>query len=232
LAIDERMAGTNIVAGELGRELFCCRPRSLRSYFQLSYQGALPQLKWLKFLTPAIVVVSPMVESLVLAGLPTMLSIFVLQVVLGLKPPHEPVWVRPFCFAVPAISIPVTFWWCWIAPRKDVVVVGERGFRWRVSWSNWNWFRSRGSVAVNDLEAFSFRSDCFSSEPLECGNTLAEKLKRIQLESDLSHYDMAFHLKNDRSVVVGKFFARFEPDDLQRFLDHLATIAEPIKIAV
>ena len=34
-------------------------------------------------MTPAIVMVSPVAESMVLAGLPTVLSIFVLQVILG-----------------------------------------------------------------------------------------------------------------------------------------------------
>jgi hypothetical protein len=31
---------------------------------------------------------------------------------------------------------------------------------------------------------------------------------------------------------VEKFFARFDHDDLERFLKHLATVAEPHRIAV
>ena len=226
------MAEQDTIDPEWGRVLFRCRPRPLRGYFKLSYQGVLPQIKWLKFLTPAIVGTSPVAESMVLAGLPTILSIFVLQVILGLKPPNEPSWVRPFCFTVLAISIPVAFWWCWIAPRKDVVVVGERGFRWHISWSCWNWFPSRGSVAIGDLEAFSYRSDCFGPEPVEWGKTTTEKLNRLVLEVYLSHYDIGFHLKNDKNIVVEKFFARFEQEDLRRFLDHLAATAEPHQVTV
>jgi len=71
----------------------------------------LPSFKWLKFL-------HPVMESMIPAGLPTVLSIFVLQVILGLKPPHEPPWVSPFCFAVLAVSIPIAFWWRWMPVSK------------------------------------------------------------------------------------------------------------------
>jgi len=190
------------------------------------------RLRSLKFLNPPIVMTSPVAESLILGCLPMVLSIFVLQVLLGLKPPHEPSWVRPSCFAVLTVSIPVAMWWCWIAPRKDDVIVYERGFRWQVSWSRWNWFRSRGSVAFTDLEAFSYRSDCFGPEPRDWGKTAGEKLSRLWLEVNLSHYDIAFHVKNHRDIVVEKFFARFNQDDLQRFLDHMSILAEPHRIAV
>jgi hypothetical protein len=231
-AIGERMTEPKAADPELGQVLFRCRPKSLRGYFTLRFQGALPPFKWLKFLHPVIAITSPVAESLVLAGLPTVLSIFVLQVLIGLKPPHEPSWVNPFCFTVLAVSIPVAMWWCWIAPRKDGVTVHERGFHWQISWSCWNWFRSRGNVAISDLDAFSYRSDCFGTEPVDVGKTTGEKLSRLWLEVNLSHYDITFHLKNNRNITVEGFFARFKQDDLQRFLDHIATHADPHRIAV
>jgi hypothetical protein len=227
-----RMTGPNATDPELGRELFRCRPKSLWSFFALRYQGALPAFKWLNFLNPIIAVTSPIAESFVLAFMPTILAIFVLQVIFGLKPPHEPLWVRPFCFAVLAISVPVALWWHWVAPRKDFVIVHEHGFRWRASLSRRDWFRSRGIVANSELEAFSCRSDCFASEPVEVGKTTSEKLSRIWLELNLSRHDVGFHLKDNRDIVVEKFFARFDQDDLRRFLDHLATVAQPHRIAV
>jgi hypothetical protein len=48
----------------------------------------------------------------------------------------------------------------------------------------------------------------------------------------LSRHDIAFQLEPDRKIVVEKFFARFNSDDLRRFLDHLARFADRCEIAV
>jgi hypothetical protein len=226
------MTEPNTADPGLGQVLFHCRPKPLRGYFALVNQGALPPFRKLKFLHAVIVMISPVCESLILAGMPMVLSIFVLQVILGLKPPHEPSWVRPFIFAVLAVSVPIAGWWCWLAPRKDCVMVHERGFRWQVSWCHWNWLRLRGGVAISDLKSFSYRSDCFESEPVDFGKTTADKFTRLVLEVCLSRYDITFHLNNDQNITVGRFFARFNEADVQRFLDHLATHAEAHRINV
>ena len=215
-----------------GRELFRCRPNSLPEYSRLRFQGVFPASASLKWVDRVTTITSPIAESLILAGMPTILLILLLQVILNLKPPHEPFWVRPLCFVVLALSVPMSIWWCWIAPRKDGVVVYERGFHWQVSLNRWTWLRSRGSAAFSDLEKFSYRSDCFTPEPLEAGKTTGEKLGRLLLELNLSRYDIGFHFKGNQDIVVEKFFARFERADLQRFLDHLASIAEPHRISV
>jgi hypothetical protein len=226
------MEERNAADPELGKELFRCRPKLLRDFFALRYQGALPSYKWLNFLKPALVITSPILETLILTGLPTILLIFLLQVILGLKPPTEPVWVRPVCFAALVIPFPVMIWWYWIAPCNDDVIVYERGFRWRISLSRWEWFRSQGSVIISDLKAFSYRSDCFEPESVDWGKTHNDRLARLRLEVNLSHYDIAFHLKNESNIVVEKFFARFDQADVPRLLDHLATSAERLKITV
>ena len=151
---------------EMGRDLFRCKPKSLHDYSKARFQGVFPSYASLKWLDQLIVVTSPIAENLILAMMPTILGIFVLQVILDLKPPHEPSWVRPLCFVILAASVPISIWWCWIAPRKDHLVVCERGFRWQVSLNRWTWFRSRGFAAFNDLVKFSYRSDCFVPEPL------------------------------------------------------------------
>jgi hypothetical protein len=226
------MTKANATDPELGQELFRCRPTSLQVYSSLRFQGAFPAYASLKWMDRVTAVVSPVTENLLLAGLPTILSILILQVILGLKPPHEPVWVRPFCFAILAASVPLSVWWCWIAPRKDRLVVYERGFRWQVSLNHYTWCRSRGSVAFSDLETFSYRSDCFATEPLDTGKATGEKLGRILLELKLARLDAGFHLQSNQDIVVEKLFARFDQDDLQRFLNHLATIAEPHRITL
>lgn len=226
------MTEEEAVDPELGRVLFKCLPRPLRSYAALRTQGALPAGKWLKRLSPVSAITSPVAESLILAGLPTIFLIFLLQVVLGLKPPNEPFWVRPACWMVLTISVPVTGWWCWLAPRKDYVIVCERGFRWQVSLCRWKWFRSRGVLTYASVPSFSYRSDCFETEPVEWSKTAAEKLNRIWLEVNLSQYDIALHLKNNTDVVIEDFFARFNQNDLRRFLDHLTIMAEPQRITV
>lgn len=217
---------------KLGQELFGCRPRSLHGYSSLRFQGAFPMFASLKWLDQVIAITSSVAESLILAGLPAIFLIFVLQVILNLNPPHEPSWVRPLVLAVLAVSILLSVWWCWIAPRKDYLTVYERGFCWQVSLTRWNWFRSRGYVDYEDLVKFSYRSDCLTIEPLEPGKTTGEKLSRILLELNLSRHDVSFHLNNKRDIVVEKLLARFDQDDLQRFLEHLATVAEPNRITV
>jgi hypothetical protein len=77
-------------------------------------------------------------------------------------------------------------------------------------------------------ETFSYRSDSLGAEPVECGKTTNEKLTRILVQLSVSRHDISFHLKNDKDIVFEKFFARFDHDDLQRFLDHLAMVAEPV----
>jgi len=171
-------------------------------------------------------------ETMILAGLPTVLLAFVFQFVLGLKPPNEPSWVRNLYFAILAVSCPFAVWWSWIRPLADKLVVCEREFSWRVSLIRWEWFSSRGRVHATQLEGFSYRSDCFDADPSECGKTTAEKLNRILLELDLSRHDLKFHLRNGTEITVEKFFARFEHADLQRFLEHLATFAEPHEVVV
>jgi hypothetical protein len=217
---------------KLGQELFGCRPRSLHGYSSLRFQGALPMFASLKWLDRVIGITSPIADSLILAGLPAICLIFVLQVILDLKPPHEPPWVRPLVFAVLTVSILVSVWWCWIAPRKDHLTVYERGFSWQVSLTRWDWFRSRGCVDLSDLSSFSYRSDCLTTEPLEPGQTTSEKLARILLELNLSRHDARIHLHNMQDIVIEKLFARFDADDLQRFIDHLTAVTEVHSIKV
>jgi hypothetical protein len=219
-------------AARPGRELFRCRPKPLRDYFALRYQGELPGFASARFLNSIIATISPFIQNLLLAGLPTIGVIFVLQVVLGLKPPHEPGWVRPACFAVLALSVPTSIWWCWFAPRRDVVIVSENGFRWRISLCRVEWFGSRGTFRFTELKGLSYRSDSFDAEPRDCGKTTSEKLARLLLEASLSRHDIRFELKDGREVVAERFFARFEEKDLRRFLQHLGSLAEEHRIEV
>jgi hypothetical protein len=216
----------------LGPELLRCRPKPLWKFFSLHYQGMLPPFKWCRFLNPIITVTSPIADSFIAACLPLVLSGFLFQVVLGLKPPDEPSWTRPFYIACLAISAPLILWWYWASPRNDGVTVCERGFRWRISLSRWNWFRSEGTIAFDQLESFSYRSDCFDEAPIDSGKTTAQMLERLWLELHLGRHDIAFHLKNGDEKVVEHFFARLEPNDLERLLAHLATVAESHRILV
>jgi hypothetical protein len=232
-AISMHMFGLKVAADpELGQVLFRCRPESLRRYLVLSNQGVFPPVRGLKFLNRIAPAILPIAETIILAGLPMVLVVFVLQVILGLKPPNEPSWTRPLCAGVLTFSVPFSVWWNWIAPRRDGIIVCERGFRWQLSLSSWEWLRSQGCLATDNIEAFSYRSDCFESQPVDCGKSPAAELTRILLELNLARHDIAFHLKNKSEVVVGKFFARFNHDDLRRFLDHLGTMAEPRRVVV
>jgi hypothetical protein len=169
---------------------------------------------------------------MILAGMPLVLTVFVLQVILGLKPPNEPRWIIWLYSSILAVSIPWTAWFYWVTPAKDSVLVYETGFHWRISHSHLGWFPSKGKLHNDDLKGFSYRSDCFEREAIDCGKTTSEKLARIWLEVNLSHHDLCFHLKNGRDLTAPKFFARFCPDDLHRFLDHLSTFAEVNQIQV
>jgi hypothetical protein len=171
-------------------------------------------------------------QNIVLAGSPTIILIFLLQFILGLEPPHEPSWVRPLCFAVLALSVPLSVWCCWLVPGSDSVTVYEWGYRWRVSLSRWEWFPSSGALAFANLESFSYRSDRFTPEPSEPGNTTAEKFARILLDLNLLRHGIAFHLKNGKDVIVEEFFSRFDQRDLEHFLQHLATYVQPHPIEV
>jgi len=195
----------------------------------MRYQGTFPSGSQLRFLEPVIAITMPITQTLLLAGLPTVLSIFFFQFALG---PHEPAWSRNLCFVILALSCPFAIWWFWLAPQGDKLVVYEREFRWRISLVYWEWFRAGGCVRTEELEAFSYRSDCFDAAPSECGKTTAEKLTRILLELDMLRHDLKFHLRNGKAITVEKFFARFDPADLQRFLTHLATFAERHEITV
>jgi len=211
----------------LGNVLFRCRPNSLRTFFSLRDQGPFPPFKWVRRLGPFMAITSAVAESIVLGGIPTVLLIFVFEVLFGLKPPHQPGWVRPVCFVTLFISLPVSLWWYWIAPRKDSVTVCEWGFSWRISHAHWGWFRSHGHVVLSELEAFTWRSDCLAPEAVDWGTTTADKLGRIWLELSLSRRSVAFHLKGERTIVAEELFSRFHPEDVRRFLDHLAAFAEP-----
>jgi hypothetical protein len=171
-------------------------------------------------------------EMMIFAGLPTVLLIFVFQVVFGLKPPHEPSWVRNLYFGIPVISFPFAVWWFLVSPHADKLVLSERDFRWRISLVRAEWFRARGHVHMDELEGFSYRSDCFAAEPSDCGKTTAEKLNRILLELNLSRHDIKFHLTNGSEITVERMLARFKQPDLVRFLEHLATSAQRHEIMV
>jgi hypothetical protein len=209
-----------------GKEIFHCRPVPLLNFFAMRYQGALPSVRLLRVLGSAIVLIA---ETIIFAGLPTVLLLLVFSFVLG---PKEPSWARNLCFAVLTVSCPFAVWWFWGAPRGDKLVIDEREFRWRISLVCWEWFRARGSVPVSELESFSYRSDCFDIKPSEYGKTTAEKLNKILLELDMSRYSIRFHLRNGKEITIEKFFARFEPADLHRFLAHLTNIAQRHEIVV
>ena len=211
---------------ELAPEHLVCRPRKLRSFFHLRYQGALPSFRWMKPLSPIIEITSPLMETIILACLPTILLIFLFEMIPGLKAPHQPVWVRPVCFAVLVISWPVSVWWYWFSTRNDFVAISEGYLRWRVSLSRWEWFRSRGCLALGALAAFSYRSDGLVPEPVDCGKTTAEKFARLVLEVNLSRHDLALHLKEGKTIVVEKLLARFETEDLRTLFDRLSAFSE------
>src|ERR1043165_7932242 len=179
---------------QLGSELFRCQPRALRNYFTLRYQGALPFFCFLKFLEPIVAVTSPISESVILAGLPLVVIIFILQPFLGLEPPHEPSWLRPLCFLILIVSVILTAWFYWLTPAKDTIIVFERGFCWKISHANWDWIPSRGELGNDEIKAISYRSDCFDREMISRDKTVAGKLARIWLDVNLSHYDLCFHL--------------------------------------
>jgi len=216
---------------ERGQELFRCRAKPLLRFFVLRYQGSFPPPPALKSIN-RLVILSPFLEPLVLAGIPLVLAVFLFEFVFGLKPPNRPAWLVPFCLAVLAVSLVIAIWWFWISPQKDSVIVHEQAFRWRISLCRNEWFRSQGSITTIELEAFSYRTDCFDREPVGCGKSTADKLTRILLELNLSRHDLGFHFRNGEYKIIERFFARFEPDDLKQFLAHLATIAEARLIAV
>ena len=220
------MADRRAQATEATPEQFVCRPRSLRNFLRLRHQGAFPPFRWMKPLWPTIEITSPLMETIILACLPTILLIFLFEMIPGLKAPHQPAWVRPVCFASLVISSPLSVWWYWFSPRNDFVTISAGYLRWRVSLSRWEWFRSRGSLALDALTAFSYRSDGLVSEPVDCGRTTAEKLARLVLEVNLSRHDLAIHDKNGKTVVIEKLLARFEPEDLRTLFDQLCSSAE------
>src|SRR5436190_1607512 len=148
------MLAKNSQSRDLRAERVGCRPRPLRSFFNLRYQGSLPGFAWMKPLQPVIAIASPLAQTVMLAGLPTILLIFLFQALPGLKQPHQPEWVRALCFTVLVISCPLSVWWCWFSPRADFVTLSERHLSWRVSLSRWEWFRSRGCLAVAELASF------------------------------------------------------------------------------
>jgi hypothetical protein len=224
-AIDEHMVARQNACSDFGPELFRCRLRSLGAFFRLRYQGTLPS--WgSKVVTSLNAITSPVLNTVILSCLPAIILIFTLQFGFGITSSKQEVWVLPVFLAVLVISSAAAIWWLWLVPLRDYVIVSENGFRWQLSLSRWECFPSQGSLSTAELKAFSYRSDCFEAEPLDFGKSAQEKLERICLEANLGRHDMACHLKNDKNIVLKKFFARFEPDDLRRFLDHLATFAE------
>ena len=165
-----------------------------------------------------------------LAGLPPVLVMFVIAVVLRVK--VDLFWGCVILSGMLALSVPFAFWCFWISPRSDVLTVSDGGFRWRISLARWGWFRCKGSVAFADLRGFSYRSDWSEPTAVEPGPTTNEKLGRLWLEVNLSRHDLLIYLQNNKAIVLRNVFARFDQDDLQRFMNHLARVAEPCQIPV
>src|SRR5436305_394195 len=82
-AITQRMTEPNPRFPDLGRQIFRCRPKPLRTFFALRCQGSFPLFRWWNSLNPIIVGTSSIAETLILAGMPTILLIFVLQIIFG-----------------------------------------------------------------------------------------------------------------------------------------------------
>ena len=211
---------------ELRSEPFVCRPRKLQSFFRLRYQGTFPPSRWTKRLVPIVAVTSPLSETILLAGLPMISLIFLFELVPGLQAPHQPFWVRPLCFAVLVISCPGAVWWYWISPRYDSIAICDGKLRWRLSFSCWEWFRASGSLPLDTLSSFSYRSDGLEPEASNCGKSTEEKFARLLLEINLSRHDLALHLKSGKTIVLEKLLARFETDDLRLLFDRLGVLAE------
>lgn len=175
---------------------------------------------------------SPILETMILAGMPIALTAFVLQVILRLKPPNEPPWLFSLYALILAVSIPFATWFYWVTPASDRVLVYERGLYWKISHTRLGWFPTMGKLYNDELKGISYRSDCFERETIDCGKTTPERLARIWLDVNLSHHDLCFHLKNGRDLTAPKFFARFCADDLHRFLEHVSRFAEANQVQV
>jgi len=185
----------------------------------------------LHFIESFIGLASPIVETFILAGLPPVALIFVVSVILGVK--VDLFWGRVTLAGTLALSVPFACWCFWISPRRDILTISDCEMRWRVSLAHWGWFRCHGKVESHDLRGFLYRSDWPEPTVVEPGPTTHEKLARLWLEVNVSRHDLVLYPKNDaEAVVIRNVFARFDQTDLQRFIEHLAELAEPCRIPV
>src|SRR5688572_17773791 len=125
------MGQTETLASDSPTSLFRCQPRALKEYARLRYQGALPVPKCLHFLDPIIAVISPVLESFILACLPAVLAGFLLGVVIRYNPPLF--WMRLVFSGILAISVVFAVRWFWINPRHDTIELCSGKLHWRIS---------------------------------------------------------------------------------------------------
>jgi hypothetical protein len=223
------MTESETACDKIGPALFCCRPRALQEYFRLRYQGALPLPKRIESF---IGLASPILESVILAGLPLVILGVLITVVMGLKPRADSWWVRLINCGVLAVGISVAWRWFWISPRRDRIIISEGRFRWRISLARLEWFRCEGEVAFADLQGFLYRSDWLEPTAVEPGPSPNENLYRLWLELNLGRHDLLLYLKDNRTVALRNVFARFEQDDLERLLHIVSRAAEPLRVPV
>jgi hypothetical protein len=131
-----------------------------------------------------------------------------------------------------ALMVCTSVWWHWIAPRRDYLIVYERGFRWRLWLCRLGILPSHGRVATATIDEGAYRDDSLESEPVEIGDTPAEQLGRIQLELELPRDGLMLRFKSGERIVLNRFFSRFNRADALRFLTFLETNTPARRIKV
>ncbi|MFO1513449.1 MAG: hypothetical protein U1F83_11130 [Verrucomicrobiota bacterium] len=163
----------------------------------------------------------PYTKTFLLAGIPTVVVLMLLTAN-GISFSADQRKLLVGCIVTLAMVGSVA--WMWILPRKDFLIVHQRGIRWQIWLSKWNTLPSKGTICLEDLKEFSYSSSWGEPQGLQISPsaTAPEKVTALVMFLALDTNALEIVDGNGNRRIIENFFIRFERADLERLLNYVS----------
>lgn len=212
------MSSSTQSGGALGAEVLVCKPKPVHEFQMAISRGPHDVPVVIAAINSVSAWLYPSLKTILLGGIPSVLTVTLL-LQFGISNEHRKVVV----VCVFALMLLASVTWMWILPRRDFLVLHERGFRWRIWLSAWRTWPNCGVIKFSELGDFAYCSDwakpnSIRVSPLE---PIAERLARVIAYMELDSHSLKLADAAGKPQVVENLFARFDQTDLNRFIDEV-----------